>query len=394
MARILEFSSQGRDRTFLNLSSKMAEPFCAAWGLLRYRLVAPLDPKKFENCASREKEVGVRAMIGLGAVLAAFLVRVKPVPMLASLVILGLGCKVLRAIAFSIQKGGYTHVKGEAPEKSLDAKDPQLKVMTWNICGVGGGLSLDHGGVIDWRSRLDPIVEKIKNESPDVLVLQEIYDTALGEALIERLKKDYAHFYTHLGPNVWGSVGGCMVLSKCAVYDFSHTSFSNNKWTLNRGFAVLELKASPQDFLPIARIIGTHFIHGYAPEDKKHRAEQIGQIVNNVMRRVLLLPTILVGDLNIDRDQEEGASLSTFLHHGYRGKEPTRTNRLVAQWDGKKTGEEKIDYISLFKSASAEATISIKDCHLVNAFDDSYNTKTALSDHHGLAATLKGFTLS
>jgi endonuclease/exonuclease/phosphatase family metal-dependent hydrolase len=393
MTRIEQASSQGQDRTFLHLSSKMAEPFCAAWGLLRYRWVAPLDPKKFENCASREKEVAVRAMIGLGACLSAFLLRIRPVPILSSVVILGLGSKVMRAIGFSMQKGGYTHIRGESPEKSLNARDPQVKVMTWNICGVGGGVSLDHGGVINWRSRLDAIVEKIKNESPDVLVLQEIYDTALGEALIERLKKDYAHFYTHLGPNVWGSVGGCMVLSKCAVHDFSYTSFSNNKWTLNRGFAVLELKASPQDFLPIARIIGTQLIHGNAPEDKKNRAEQIGQIINNVMHRVLLLPTILVGDLNIERDQEEGATLSSYLHHGYRGIEPTRTNRLAAQWDGKSRKEETIDYISLFKSASADATISIKGCHLVKAFDKSYNTKTALSDHHGLSATLKGFSL-
>jgi hypothetical protein len=34
---------------------------------------------------------------------------------------------------------------------------------------------------------------------PDVLILQEVYDTALAEAIVERLNVDYAHFFAHLG---------------------------------------------------------------------------------------------------------------------------------------------------------------------------------------------------
>lgn len=388
------------DRTFLDISSKMAEPFCAAWHVLCFRLVAPLDPQKFENCTTIAHEVATRILIGLGATVGAFLTCLAPLPIVCSVIVLGVGSKVVRAIGFALQKGGYTHIRGTAPEKLLNSEALQVKVMSWNICGVGGGMSLDHGGVNHWRSRVDAIVEKIKSEDPDVLIVQEVYDTALAEALVDRLKSDYAHFFTHLGPNVWGSVGGCMVISKCAVHNFSHTSFENNKWTLNRGFASLELKATPQDALPCARIIGTHLIHGDEVDDKKNRMEQVAQIVNHVTRQTLAMPTVLAGDLNMERDQEEGEILSSRLHHGYQGHEPTCTNRLVAQWDSKERSVwgETIDYVSLFKSAQPQGipipvmdeNVILEGCHLVEAFDESYNTKTALSDHHGIAVVIKG----
>ncbi len=374
------------DRTFLDLSSKMAEPFCLAWHLYCYRLVAPLGPQKFENCTTRTQEVATRVLIGLSLGVFGAALYTAPISLVGGALALGIGSKVVRAIGFALQKEGYTHILGKCLEKTLDPQNPQIKVMTWNICGVGGGMSLDHGGVIHWRSRLDALVSKIKTEDPDVLILQEVYDTALAEALTKKLQSDYAHFYLHLGPNVWGSVGGCMVFSKCAVHDFSHTSFTNNQWTLNRGFADLEIKASALDTAPCARIIGTHLIHGDTPEDQNNRMHQVAQIVNSVAHKTI--PTILTGDLNIERDAPEGGILSSHLHHAYQGLGATCTNRLEAQWDDKpgSVQEETIDYISLFKSTGESSLL--EECHLVEAFDGSFNTKTALSDHHGLAVVM------
>lgn len=384
--------TSGWDRTFLDLSSKMSEPFCAVWHLLRFRLVAPMDPKKFENSSTIANEVAIRILIALGALIAVVITSFAPIPILCSILVLGVASKIVRAIGFSLQKGGYTYIRGNAIEKPLSHQDPQLKVMSWNICGIGGGMSLNHGGVNPWRYRIDAIIEKIKNEDPDVLILQEVYDTALAEVLFDRLKSEYAHFFAHLGPNVLGSVGGGMVISKCALHKFSQNTFNNNKWTLNRGFASLEVKGSSQDTMPCIRIIGTHLIHGDEPEDKKHRAQQVAQIADYVANQTLM-PTLLAGDLNIERDQEEGEILTSLLRHGYQGPDPTCTNRLVTQWDleAKSVWGETIDYISLFKSTQLGTTL--ENCHEVKAFDESYNTKTALSDHHGLTAVIKGFKI-
>src|SRR5580658_9935914 len=88
----------GWDRTFLDISSKMSEPFCAAWHLLCFRLVAPLDPQKFENSTTVANEVATRILIGLGAAVGAFLTCLAPIPIVCSVVVLGVGSKVVRAI--------------------------------------------------------------------------------------------------------------------------------------------------------------------------------------------------------------------------------------------------------------------------------------------------------
>lgn len=374
MAMVSAISGQGWDDTLLDYSSKCAEPICWAYGLLRYRLVAPLDPSKFDHCQSKVAEIALRTFIALVGL---FTIVTGILP--AAVIILGTLSKILRAVGFALQKNNYTHLRGTAPEKAL--VNGAAKVMTWNVCGIGGGMHYDHGGVNEWRLRLNGIVDKITAEDPDVLVLQEIYDTALAKALVEQLGSKYAHFFTQLGANTMGSVGGVMVLSKCAVHRFTNTSFDNNHWTLNRTFASLEFKARPEDLQPCGRIIGTHFIHN----DNSKRIEQLHQIVRS-LENSPPLPTILMGDLNLERgDPEEGGTLDPYLEHGYLGREPTRTNELIKQWDERLVDPGTlIDYISLFKNHAPD--VQLVDTHLIKAYSDTYDTKTALSDHNALAA--------
>lgn len=370
-------TSTGWDRTFLDAASKCAEPICWAYGLLRYRLVMPLDPAKFDNCESRIAEVAYRAFIALVGFFALTSSMVVPV----ALITLGIASKVLRVIGFALQSEGYTHVRGDAPETILQR---QAKVAAWNVSGIGGGLHYDHGGLISWQNRLQAIVEKIEAEDPDVLVLQEIYDTALAEALIESLRERYAHFFIHLGANVMGSVGGCMVISKCAVHSFTNTSFSNNSWTLNRTFASLEIKANPADQVPCARIIGTHLID----DSNESRRQQVAEILESIQNSAPL-PTVLMGDLNLERDRpEEGGILNPHFEHGYLGDESTFTDGMLRQWDETLADSERtfIDYISLYRVHAPE--VRLLNTHLIRAYSPDFNTRTAISDHNGLSAIL------
>lgn len=377
-------SIKNLDRTLLYWSSLLNEPFSKAWELGRFRLLAPLDLDKFENYSNRIQEIAVRILIGTGACAACALCFLAPLPFLGTLALLSITSRVLRTLGFAHQKEGYTHVIGEAHETPIER---HLRVLTWNVCGVFGGMSLDHGGVINWRARVPKILEQIKNENPDVIVFQEIYDTTLAETILENLKSSYSHFFMHLGKNVWGSVGGGMIITRCPLVRFSHHEFTNNSFELTRGFGVLELKNHPQDSQPSVRIIGTHLIHGDSISDQQKRAEQLTQI-KHFVDASLPLPTILAGDLNIERDGIEGRLLTAHLTHGFNQKEPTCTNRLVAQWDHEKKSvwAETIDYISLFQPANSA---KIHQCHLVRSYDQSFNTQTALSDHHGLVADVQ-----
>jgi hypothetical protein len=147
----IDQSTKGWDRCFLTLSSLMTEPICEAFHHLRFRLVAPLNPKLFECRESISQELVVRVSIVVGAALGVGLVVVFPMPVLGSLVVWGGLSKVLRTIGFSLQKNNFTHVRGNGLEKVI--LDDQIKVMSWNVCGPSGGMTLDHGGVVSWRGR-------------------------------------------------------------------------------------------------------------------------------------------------------------------------------------------------------------------------------------------------
>jgi endonuclease/exonuclease/phosphatase family metal-dependent hydrolase len=377
--------SSSWDRTLFNYSSLLNEPFCYAYDLLAYRLWQPLSPDQFDNCSSKIAEIAIRSIIVLGALTFAFLVYLAPLPILCSLFSVAFLSKVLRTFAFYLQKDHTTHVKGTLKEKEIDPEN--LKLMTWNIAGISGGMSKDHAGVNHWRYRLDGICEKIKKESADVLVLEEIYDISLAEALVKNLNDQYAHFYLHLGKNILGSMSGLMVLTKCSVSQFSFTPFENNSFWLSRGFATLDLKKTSNDIDPYVKIIGTHLIH----DSSEKRKSQIDQIVSAI--KDTTVPTFLMGDLNIERDGEEGKILDQFKH-SYKEKEPTCTNELVFQWskDPLHKNDENIDYISLYKSNNNvfydEA--SFTNWHLLKGVYDEKkpSTKTALSDHKAVVATV------
>lgn len=387
MATIEESLSlyDGLDRICLDLSSKLAEPFCWAYGMLRYRFVSPLDPNKFDNAASKVKEIATRIFIVFGATLA---ICCAATHIFFAAVAMGIGCKVLRALGVALQKNQYTHVSGTASEKVLEKGE--AKVMTWNLCGHCGGLHYVDGGMVHWRSRLNGIVEKIKTENPDILVLQQIYDTSLVESLIEKLGPDYAHFFVHLGINTWGTAGGCMVITKCAVHKFSHTDFENNDYMVNEGFETLELKAHPEDDLPCVRIIGTQILS----TDKGKSVQQMAQIIQDLGKEKLVMPTLFVGNI-----REQGEDLSKYLYHSYRGEGPTQTDEFYNQWTYNLNKTEKTsDFVSLFKRNISDGMvlpvtekIRLIDCHLVEAFTTPITHRPPpLSNHHAIVTRFDG----
>jgi len=172
------------DRNCFYLASLCAEPFCKAFELLRYRLVMSIDPTKFDHYPTVMQDVAYRSSIVAGAVFFTYVGLSMPMMTLLGVGVVGIASKVFRAIGCYLQKDGYTHMSGKVLEKPVGT---DLKVMTWNILGLCGGMHYDHGGVVAWPLRLDRIVQQIKSEDPDVLVLQEIYDGALGEALVAQL---------------------------------------------------------------------------------------------------------------------------------------------------------------------------------------------------------------
>jgi endonuclease/exonuclease/phosphatase family metal-dependent hydrolase len=376
-------STAGCDRSFLYASSLLAEPFCKAYELIRYRLFSPLDSEKFSNYPLIQ-EIAFRALIGSGTALAIYGAAHIPLAFTAAVLTIGIGVKILRAIGFALQENGYTHVTTEAPEIPLGER---TTVLTQNFCGIEGGMHYDHGGVISWADRLDEFVALLRQKRPHVIILQEIYTTALAEALVEKLGDLYPHFFMHLGANVMGSVGGVMMITDHPVDAFSNIAFDNNDWTLNRTFAVMDIRN--------LRIIGTHLIHG--EDSQEERREQIAQMLHFIANQENGKITVIGADFNVERDREGRELLTPYLEHGYKGIEPTCTSKLVEQWTGIAREEELIDNISQVKAVLLPdgrrlpvfEEFRLEEEELLPAFDDTYNTKKARSDHHGIQVTIR-----
>ncbi len=382
--------SNGWDRTLLNVSSWMTEPICYL-SELSYRVRGPLAPGKFDFCSTVPREIGFRSLIVGGALASAYLITLAPAAILGAMAVWGVASKVSRFMGFAMQKNGYTHVRLSAPEQTVDG---EITATTQNALGPSGGLSYDHGGLPHWRYRIGGLETNVRSaipaknpgekpKVPNVLVFQEIYDTALAEELIRRFSKDYAHVFYQLGPNLMGSISGVLVFTDLAVESFESASFDNNTWKINQVFAKLKVKASPNDKKHCATFIGTHLIWN----SEEGRMAQIAQMKKSVQDEDPNTPVIFLADFNVNfkSDNRDKGLLLDGYTPGYTGSEPTCTNGLVDQWKKGVKGVMSGEYVDniLMKEGTGKC-----EAWLVRSFDETLNTNSALSDHNGVAGKI------
>jgi len=382
------FSKAFWSRTSLSAGAALGEIPAKIWEIYRYRMWAPLCPGTFTCADTVAGEIFKRTLYGLGACLGLYGALSFPWIVGIGGVGLGLGNLGLKALGFALQERGFSHVRGEV--LACPIPGGAIRIASLNCCGIFGGMSLDHGGVLPWKDRMDALIGQIQRANADILCLQEIYDISLGERLVARLKSSYAHFFLHSGPNCPGNHAGVAVFSKFAVQSCAFLSFANNDWSLNRGALFLKILPFAGSPHPAARVIATHLAHG---RDDAPRLAQMEEI-----RSVLppdALPTVIAGDLNVDRRGSHGASMQQKLEEDpfSSGNPPiTCTNRMTAEWTGKDEGpEESIDYIAFLRGKKHAA--ELQDAVLIPSFEENGNgsiqTQTARSDHHMIAATLK-----
>lgn len=386
------------DRKFLTLSASMSNIFSWTYGMLGGRLIAPIDPNEFDNASSKLAEIGVRTLIVLGAIASFCLAGAY---LFLGAVVLSAGSKIFRGLGCYFQKQGFTHIRGSAPEKKIETG--HAKIMQWNIRGYGGSLIYKEGGVIHWSSRVDRILDCILTEDPDILLLQDVLDPLLFNEIVNGLEYRFAHFFGHLGTNIWSDGSGTLVISKCAVHTFSHTDFTKTDEKVKRGFETLEIKANSDALVPMARIIATQLSPGGNAFDT--RMSQMGQIIDTLAREKIAMPTFFVGSLNVDRDSIEGETLlAPYVHHSYLSEVPTHSDKLESKWScvlGVR--EESSSFISLFKRNPindcrifpvVEKGIRLIGSHLDEGYDQDYSTKYARSDYHAVVTEVDGLRVN
>jgi exonuclease III len=254
-------------------------------------------------------------------------------------------------------KTPYIYLRGEAGFPSLENKS-QLKIASWNIEALLAGVPYAQSV---WK-RLDRIVQKIEGIDADIVILQEcLIDALLPEALYEKFKSKYAHFFIHNGPHLYGPDSGLFIMSKYPVDSYAFELFKEGKsklYNINRGFATLQLKASSEDLKTAFAIIGTHMdstfklnSKGEIPSDNdegsRYRKQQLKQIQEKAHQLKEVKFVILAGDTNInmkDSKAKEQTEIETILHDPFYVKEPASAGS-ASQSDAQDKGSQTIDPI-------------------------------------------------
>jgi endonuclease/exonuclease/phosphatase family metal-dependent hydrolase len=352
-----------------------------------------------DNYPSRVQEIAYRSF-GPAALLGAAVYLSRQVsPMFGLLTVGGLmaleGARTaLHLLAFASQKKNYIHVRSQASEIS----SARPRVATWNLLGFPAGMNYTCGGTSPFRNRFPGIAKRIRQEDPDIVILQEcVIDVLTIEAIIKEFKDKYAHFFIHNGPNKWGIESGLLIMTNCAVLDYTFTPFETNDWTMTRGFATL--KIPQQHGRPAFAVIGTHMEAGGSEKDTLKRTQQLAQIYKHAQSLTDVDAVVLAGDLNIDAALEKDriqTKIDEVLVDIHKDGEPTCTNEF--NWlryphkRGKAPKSEYVDQIALIRRTGADAERKIvQNLKVIPVYTNTQgvpDSKTALSDHNPVFADL------
>ena len=376
------------------VASQLINPHCSLWRYNYYRLQTSW--KTFDSYPRRVQEVAFRALIVAADV--ALCYGIYSFPLVGALGVFGLPIAfvVARAAAAQLQYkgpelGGFTHTRGGLAEKDFSGQP--VKLMTLNVSALAGGLSIGFAGTLPWEYRIQGIVDMIKDQNPDVLVLQEVMDTDFSRELIKRLHGNFAHFFSHLGvsrtfPAGGFAPGGVFVATTGAVSHFSDHPFTCNGADQCRSFACLEL-LDRAGGTPMARFLGTHPHWKDDERDRGRRRESFTQMHDWIRARARL-PSFILSDTNMEPAEQQGTA--PWMKPYYEGGEPTCDHALPSQWkrDGRFAatgGQRHIDNIFWVEDESGKPP---GQATLIKAFDVS-KPDEAITDHHGIFVELRAW---
>lgn len=274
----------------------------------------------------------------------------------------------------------YTYWRGNGEEK-LD--DQNIKCMTLNACMLWGGLPIPFGGLRPSGERIEELAQLIQSQDPDILFLQEASFPASYE-LFEKLKDQYAHCYTRIGPNPMRMESGLAVFSKVPIKSAEFLPFPDQKG-MYRGAFFIET--------PSHTFVNTHLQAGDAAEERKKQFDLVTQRIADI-KREKNRNTFILGDLNIDSfasDEEYQATIGSHAYHDPRRElhqmTESSTNALDNYMRGKELYSnlsETLDYALLYGDPNEyELQTRLVDTYSV---DKPYE---ALSDHKGLILDIR-----
>lgn len=360
-----------KKQTF-RLASYLTDPICKAHEFFRRMyIVDVLNPTAFKVSNWVRK-----FFIGLGIIVNLSLAIGSTVPGIC-----------LRGITSHLEKEPFIYYRGKLPDEQFEVS---FSLLSWNICCPAGGYSISDGGVMPWSFRIDKILAKITEQDIDVISLYEVFDTASGFYLYEKLREKYAHFYFNIGPRAIGPSSGIFIASKAKITNPEFTPFPKHMLvgrTKNSEKGVFSFNIQTKK--GNVKIYTTHLQHSEEPqyptdEEVWARGKEMKLIVDKVGQEVGSV--ILTGDLNLDNKEYAQSSWAGNFQEVSFAKNDSRTwggDKFCAEMVGKRvSGPLNLDYAL----ATKQSALKMETFLIATGYDTKKCTRDALSDHRGLVS--------
>lgn len=336
-------------------------------------------PGKFNNHSSFVAEVVLRVM--------SVSLSILSLPLTLSLY--GIG-QILDQTGNLLQKRPYYYLQGNLQEASQD-KDTHT-IFSANLCMLPYGIAT-LGGVRPAKQRIDQAAKAILTADADFVCLQEM---SMGPSLElwEKIKDNYAHAFTRIGPMPANRMDGALFFaSKHPVEEVYYHPLPNTG-PIARGIFSIKTK--------MGWIINGHLSAGSSEETVALRKTQMAAIADLCEKLSLegSIPCFLFIDSNIkrtgkDNDEYSLSGLPEHFTSGLAKESPfilsaenaTCTNCLTFSIQGTedpKDIEEGFEHIDCALSYKGKATIK-------STVIPAYNLnerENALSDHHILLSEI------
>jgi endonuclease/exonuclease/phosphatase family metal-dependent hydrolase len=261
--------------------------------------------------------------------------------------------------------------------------DILIKVLSWNLHGLAWPLSRDPGG------RMDRVSAKMRELSPDVALLQEVWLGSQVERLARALRPDWIPICVRRWSG--GPSGGLLAFVRasagwraCASPEFHAFAASARVWKVwegdglgGKGVLAIELERGEDRIC----VIDTHLQSQYPGRDyvevREAQLKELREVVSNFHPSQ---PAIVAGDFNTD-SRESLYSIVAALGADLTAETRAQSNQGTTAASDREH-PEWIDYV--VASNSQAWTVSANLELIANERAD-----VPYSDHSGLFCTIK-----
>ena len=290
------------------------------------------------------------------------------------------------------QRAPFIFLKGRGKKRE---KGSMVTILSGNVLFMPDLFTYFFGGVSSWVQRVDALASLFIEKGADVICLQEVHDGESAYQLYDRLKNDYAYFHMNIGTDhaVLNSEelslnSGLFIASKLPIEDpdFKKYDVEGMQKGIHKGYfyGVLQSKQTPLCYL-----ISTHlnpFENEVATRVRETEAQEVVAKIKE-MRTIYPLPSLLVGDLNINWGSQEwkNSILSQTFFDVYEEKAFTCTdtfNDLV--WTIPKERDKVVKEGHICDYALVDRESSLKMRSTICPFYLLEKPTEALSDHQGI----------